>query len=92
MPKATISRVVNGEKIIISEREITVEQAAKIKQSFADRQVAKKKRMEVLHKNTPAIHWEILRYANHHNKDEVLAQYPEHEAFINSIIWPETHN
>lgn len=35
----------------------------------------------------PKIHWEILSYTNTHTKEEVLQQYPEHEEFINSIVF-----
>lgn len=35
----------------------------------------------------PKIYWEILSYANTHTKEEVLQKYPEHEDFINSIVF-----
>ena len=35
----------------------------------------------------PEINWKILRYANTHNKEQCLLEYPEHADFINTITF-----
>ena len=87
MPKFTVSRVSKGEKIIISENEISNEQMEKVRANFAKMKADKKERMQKKFDEIPAINWEILKYANHHDKDECLLKYPEHEKFVNSITF-----
>ena len=87
MPKITVSRVSKGEKIIISENEISNEQMDKVRANFAKMKANKKERMQKRFDEIPAINWEILKYANHHDKDECLLKYPEHEKFVNSITF-----
>ena len=87
MPKITVSRVSKGEKIIISENEISNEQMDKVRANFAKMKADKKERMQKRFDEIPAINWEILKYANHHDKDECLLKYPEHEKFVNSITF-----
>jgi len=88
MPKITVSRVSKGEKIIISENEISNEQMDKVRANFAKMKANKKERMQKrFDEIIPAINWEILKYANHHDKDECLLKYPEHEKFVNSITF-----
>ena len=53
--------------------------------SFKEMQAETKERLQKKIAEIPKIHWEILGYANHHTKDDVLLKYPEHEAFINTI-------
>ena len=88
MPKITVSRVSKGEKIIIYENEISNEQMDKVRANFAKMKANKKERMQKrFDEIIPAINWEILKYANHHDKDECLLKYPEHEKFVNSITF-----
>lgn len=87
MLKITVSRVSKGEKIIISENEISNEQMEKVRANFAKMKADKKERMQKHFDEIPAINWEILKYANHHDKDECLLKYPEHEKFVNSITF-----
>lgn len=87
MPKITVSRVSKGEKIIISGNEISNEQMDKVRANFAKIKSDKKERMQKIFYEIPPIHWEILNYANNHDKDECLLKYPEHEKFINKITF-----
>lgn len=54
-------------------------------ESIRKHMAEKRERIERIHKEIPAIHWEVLGYSNHHTKDEVLLKYPEHTEFINKI-------
>lgn len=47
----------------------------------------KKQRMAEKMAAIPEINWKILRYANHHNKEQCLAEYPEHSDFINTVTF-----
>ena len=87
MPKITVSRVSKGEKIIISENEISNEQMDKVKANFEKMKSDKKEQMQKVFDKIPEINWEILKYANHHDKDECLLKYPEHENIVNSITF-----
>lgn len=57
--------------------------------SMQERQELAKKKIREKLDQVPEIHWQILRYANNHTKEEVLAEYPDHVEFINSIHWAE---
>ena len=63
------------------------EQMDKVRANFAKMKADKKERMQKRFDEIPAINWEILKYANHHDKDECLLKYPEHEKFVNSITF-----
>ncbi len=87
MPKITVSRVSKGKKIIISENEVSNEHMEKVRANFSKMKADKKERMQKIFDEIPAINWEILKYANHHDKDECLLKYPEHKNFINSVTF-----
>jgi hypothetical protein len=87
MNKITILKKVNGQKIIISENEISNEQIEKVKASFAKIKADKKERMQKRFDEIPPIFTEILRYANKHTKSECLGKYPGYEKIVNSIIF-----
>lgn len=55
MPKITVSRVTKGEKIIISENEISNEQMEKFRANFAKMKADKKERMQKCFDEIPAI-------------------------------------
>lgn len=87
MNKIIVSKVEKGIKTIISEKEVSDEQMSKIREKFSKMQSDKKERIQEIHDKIPEIHWEILKYANTHNKNEVLEKYPDNEDFINKIIF-----
>ena len=57
--------------------------------AFIERVKNQKAEAKIRHEETftkvPPIHWEILRYHNHHTKDETIAAYPEYKEFIGTI-------
>lgn len=61
------------------------------KEIFIKRINDRKTKMKEIFDNIPAINWEILRYANTHNKEETLLQYPEYKEIINTIVFNNKH-
>lgn len=87
MKQIIVSKVSKGVKTIIAESEVSDEHAQKVAANFAKMIANKKERMQKRIDEVPKINWEILRYANHHTKDECLQKYPKHVEFINKIQW-----
>ena len=61
-------------------------QQADVIRSLQEANRAAKERSEQMMKQIPKIHWEILSYANHHTKQQVIEKYPEHLEFIDKIV------
>jgi L-lactate utilization protein LutB len=59
---------------------------ASVSRRLQEAKQAAKERSEKRMKEIPEIHWEILSYANHHTKEQVIEKYPEHIEFINKIV------
>lgn len=72
----------DGKKIT---NEISEEKARSIESFIKKSRERKEKLMEETFTKVPPIHWEILRYHNHHTKDETIAAYPEYKEFIGTI-------
>ena len=70
MPKISTYKISKGERILLSENEVSQEQYDRMKERFDKMKKEKKERMQRKFDEVPEIHWEILRFANTHKKEE----------------------